>query len=365
MGKHNDIDTLLKKYVARELSPKETNELFSRLRSIHNPRELDDILKNHWKLKDEIQNTTDLSWTEVLADHKNRIQLEKRRNHSTRIRFIWQWGIAASLLFLIGLVWWNWSTGSEFVTYKTEFAETKNILLDDGTTVVLNANSQLTWKKDWISDKSRYATLKGEAYFQIAHRNAKTGLLTDDPGTEERMPLRVKTSDVVIDVLGTTFNVSNRRGETMVFLEKGSVKLGLLEELTSENHNETHIQYNGKKDEISPRQSIMMEPGETVKYSAESQKMLKSEERSSEQYTKWKDGTLLFDNMSLGEILRKFEDIYGKKFETNDFSLLNRQISMGIPYKNWDTVKELMEKSLDVEVIEKGDHKIIIRERKE
>ncbi len=326
MKNHQEIKRLLEGHIDRKLSMDETEDLFSHLRKVQNPEELNDFLRNHWNLKQFTNTTTDLSWRDILKDNKTRSDFERKRKKQMRSRVVWQWSVAASILFLVSIAWWNWNTNPTYLTYSTDFGETKNILLNDGTSVILNANSELTWKNDWKKDNGRYAELRGEAYFSVSHVDLKSGAVTEDLDPEERMPFQVKTSDVVIDVLGTIFNVSKRREETQVFLEEGSVQLSLLGMDLPENEKILRQSEMKRQSEAITSRTILMKPGETIQYSAETEKLHKNLADPSE-LTEWKDGSLVYHDIDFSEMLDHLEDIYGKKFFVKDSILLIASIT--------------------------------------
>src|SRR5690625_7537726 len=82
--------------------------------------------------------------------------------------------------------------------FKTGFVETLKIVLEDGTRVDLNADSRLTWKKDWEKSGTRQVHLEGEAYFDVAHID----MFDEDFGS---IHFDVLTSDVTIQLLGSAF----------------------------------------------------------------------------------------------------------------------------------------------------------------
>jgi len=86
------------------------------------------------------------------------------------------------------------------------------VTLADGTVVWLNSVSSLTYPTSFTGTE-RLVELKGEAYFEVAHN--------------EKMPFKVKTKDVTVQVLGTHFNVAAYDGEayTTTTLLTGSVML--------------------------------------------------------------------------------------------------------------------------------------------
>ena len=73
------------------------------------------------------------------------------------------------------------------VIHKTAYGEIINLKLPDGTTVVLNGNSELTYK----NDNPRDVTLKGEAYFKVKSK----------PSTQAKF--WVQTEDLKVEVFGT------------------------------------------------------------------------------------------------------------------------------------------------------------------
>ncbi|WP_316804831.1 FecR family protein [Pedobacter nototheniae] len=76
--------------------------------------------------------------------------------------------------------------------FKTERAQRKKVILADGTSILLNADSKVVLRKGF-NVKSRELDLIGEAYFKVAHNAA--------------VPFIVHTSKMNIRVLGTVFNV--------------------------------------------------------------------------------------------------------------------------------------------------------------
>lgn len=86
------------------------------------------------------------------------------------------------------------SSSVELVTLETEVGQQARTVLPDGSTVLLNACSKLTYSLgEWR--KARGVQLEGEAIFDVKHKNGK--------------PFYVHTRHYDIRVLGTNFNVSS------------------------------------------------------------------------------------------------------------------------------------------------------------
>ncbi len=89
---------------------------------------------------------------------------------------------------------------------KTQMAQTEGILLPDTSRVVLNENSELTYRPtSWNEERS--LSLDGEAYFNVAKGSTFT----------------VTTSEGTVRVLGTQFNVTANDGSLSVTCYEGLV----------------------------------------------------------------------------------------------------------------------------------------------
>ena len=141
-------------------------------------------------------------------DSFNKIQ-QKIANKKTRVHKLypvrWSISIAASIILLFGL-FSIFST--DFITHETDFGETKTISLLDGSEVILNSKSILTFNEsDW--EKSRKLTLDGEAYFNV----------------ESGSTFTVNTNNGSVTVLGTQFNVNSKNDFFDVVCYEGKVRV--------------------------------------------------------------------------------------------------------------------------------------------
>lgn len=88
------------------------------------------------------------------------------------------------------------------------------VRLPDGTLVILNADSKLTYPDNFLGD-TREVTLEGEAYFEVTENKLK--------------PFIIHSKLMDIKVLGTVFNVKAYPGETLseASLLRGSIEVTL------------------------------------------------------------------------------------------------------------------------------------------
>ncbi len=230
---------------------------------------------------------------------------------------------AAFVLLCAAWVFWPESPPQDLV-YSTNFGETRNIELPDGSLVLLNANSEIVWKGDWIKLGHRSVTLKGEAFFEVVK--------TDE------MHFEVATPGLTVDVLGTEFNVRTRGSETNVYLQEGKV---LLEVNSPE------------------KQKLAMSPGDFVQYDHLAKNLKSTTHHSLKDKASWVDGMLDFQDESVPQILQEFENLYGKTFRVENEILLDKRMDVSLPYADWNLVRKALEIALDVEFTSSRDTIIV------
>ncbi len=104
-----------------------------------------------------------------------------------------------------------------------------------------------------------------------------------------------------------------------------------------------------------------MNPGDWVSYSSGKDMLVHKTMVEAEDKTEWKDGTLSYQDVEFREMLQNLEDLYGKKFDVEDQELLNKRVNFSVPYKDWDTVKEMMKWMLGVEITKLDDNRVQIK----
>lgn len=169
-----------------------------------------------------------IAWTADTGD-KEKIHDEiyhrlHQEIHPTRKNgglFSGPWVAAAAVLFIAGagILFFNlqkqgWVSNQPLNTtvFETRTGEKKQIQLQDGSIVWLNAESRLILAKDF-NETTREVDLEGEAYFDVAHSKTK--------------PFKVHTQAFNLDVLGTAFNVKAYPGDVKAIatLVRGSIAM--------------------------------------------------------------------------------------------------------------------------------------------
>ncbi|MFB9055667.1 FecR family protein [Mariniflexile ostreae] len=207
--------------------------------------------------------------------------------------------IAASFLLLLGI-------GLAYpllnkTTITTLKAERKEILLDDGSKVFLNANSSISYASNFT--KKRNITLKGEAFFNVA-RNTKN-------------PFTVTVNHIETKVLGTSFNIkSTPNNKTIVSVNTGKV-----------------VVYS----KIDSKNKVFLTKNEQVTFFNHAP--LKISRNPSDDLMAWTENRIVLNNETLESTTKILENWYNVSIEFMDEDLKHETISGKF---NNETLKNVM-----------------------
>jgi ferric-dicitrate binding protein FerR (iron transport regulator) len=236
-----------------------------------------------------------------------------------------RWLVAACILFVLGSGLFFNRDLVLYSTYTAAYGQTRSVRLDDGSEVELNANSRLRVRNTWGLAPPREVWLEGEGFFSIARQ-------------ADHRKFTVHTDQLTVEVLGTKFNVSQRRNRTTVVLSEGKVKLTA---------------------NAGRKPTILMQPGDYIELSARdttfNRKMV-----APEKYTAWKENELFFENAPLPEVLQKVEDYYGIQIILQDTTAAGKRFTSSLPNDNLDVVLKSIASVYHLEVSRK-QNRVILR----
>jgi ferric-dicitrate binding protein FerR (iron transport regulator) len=234
--------------------------------------------------------------------------------------------VAASVVLLIaaGLGIWSYLRAGKNA-HTTQYGETARIKLPDGSMVVLNAHSTLTYN-DWSEGQTREVWLDGEAFFEVQKKRNANG----------RVKFVVHTDDLNVEVLGTRFNVSNRGLKTQVVLEEGKIRL----------------RYDQETEQV-----IDMQPGELVEYVNAEVKPVKRA-INAKSFTAWKEDLMVLDGKSMRDVARLITENYGIEVFIGDAATANVQLKGSIPANNLDQLIEALSLAADIQIVRKPNQLI-------
>ena len=202
------------------------------------------------------------------------------------------------------------------VIRTTGYGETARIILPDSSAVTLNGNSTVEYPASWEENDTRKIKLGGEAFFSVRHKGNNQKFVVETAGM------------IQIEVLGTEFNVSDRKYQTQVVLVSGKIRLAM---------QHPHQQ----------NKSLVMKPGESVEI-LPNNTVLHKQRVDPAVATSWTGDKLLFDNTPVREICERLKDTYGYKINLSDQKVLDQRITGSVPNQNIDQVLAGLEAILDV-----------------
>lgn len=172
----------------------------------------------------------------------------------------------------------------QIITKENQRGRKSTIFLKDGSVVYLNAESKIHFP-EVFSDSLREIQLEGEAYFDIAKDEAK--------------PFIVSIGELKISVLGTSFNVN-------AYTDTEFIKISL---------NTGKVQIENDNDGNSDKKKVELNAGQCVSYSTKQNTFSNVSAFNPALDLAWKDGTIVFENAGMKEMLQRFERWYNVDFE--------------------------------------------------
>ena len=238
-----------------------------------------------------------------------------------------QWYWVAAAVLLIGTTLSLYLADPGYAEYRTAFGETKTFLLPDGSTVILNANSHVTFPKDWDGRPVREIWLEGEAYFSVVHK-------------KNQQPFKVSTQGgIAVEVLGTTFNVYHRAIKTKVVLNSGQISLSF------------PVDKKEKK--------ILMKPGELVEYQKDTYSTRVVDPRM---YAAWTEKKIILNQTSLREMIRMAKDNYGIDIDVPLEKMLDQTVSGSMPLGDAESFVNQVARVFQLRVVHENN-KFLLKEQ--
>jgi transmembrane sensor len=264
-------------------------------------------------------------WQRIYTSSTQNINLTTEKEPvRVRVRPLWSTRLGRAAAVLIPLLvagWWYLARSVE-QKHRTAYGQTQEITLPDGSLVVLNGNSTLTYQSDWNPQTAREVWLTGEAFFKVTHQS-----------NHQRFLVHTRREHV-IEVLGTEFNVNDRLASTRVVLQSGKIKLTL------------------KQNEA--QKSIVLAPGQLVEIDTTMTRPRINEVKT-ELFTSWRQRKLVFEGTRLAEIALLLKDTYNLNIRVNNPQLLEEKVTGTIPADNVTELINALSIALQVKYVQKDN----------
>ncbi|MEM9885744.1 MAG: FecR domain-containing protein [Bacteroidota bacterium] len=289
-------------FLARWLSGELTDDELKAFEASSDYKEIKKIIDTLEDAKEPIWQTKESSWNKF----KEEVSEESSNNKTIRLKRRWLLAAAAIGILLIGALIGLFNIQNRSVEEIARMAEKKSVKLIDGTMVLLNADTKLSYKPSEF-EEMRTVQLEGEALFTVVK------------GTN----FIVQTSLGDVKVLGTKFNVYSRAQTLEVSCYEGSVGVK-----TTPNSNLEVLKLNEKftfRNKLGQRSTFQGE----------------------EASPSWSQGQSQFVNTPILEVLLEIERQYDVQIDyPNSISKLE-DFNGGFPHNNLETALKIICSSIN------------------
>ncbi len=322
---------IIAKYLAGEMSNDELTQFEKENESFPENKKLITEMKQHWskmgQYKEKREVDAETGWQNLFS----RLDAEELipENKSIEHRLIPLWAkYAASIIVLFTiaslLVFNFYKTDTNLISLNTGVEPNTLIQkLNDGSVIYLANNTQFSYPEQFSSDE-RKVNLTGEAFFDIAPNPQK--------------PFRIETETVIVEVLGTAFNVKSETDKAFeLAVERGKVRVTL---------------------KADPTQTQIVLPGEKILTS--NNRLIKSK-NTEVNYFDWRTKQMQFKDEALINIIEVINKNYKTKIKLSEAQLAERKLTVTFFNNSISEMTKLICLSLNLTKEENTDSTIIIK----
>jgi len=227
--------------------------------------------------------------------------------------------IAAILLVSVGIGYfaYQWLNTPDEIFLLTADKSIVRDSLPDGSYAVLNKQSKIQYAYNKRSNQ-RKIVLEGEAFFEVNHQEAK--------------PFIIETGEVIIEDIGTSFNVMAlpERSTIEVYVESGEVAFYTLKDA-----------------------GINLVAGETGIYHKESKSFARLLKTDTNRLA-YKTGIFVFRNSDLESIIADLNAVYDAKIRLGNVALKNCRLNVTFRNERIEDIVEIIAETLGLKVNKEG-----------
>ncbi|MEA1897490.1 MAG: FecR domain-containing protein [Bacteroidota bacterium] len=322
--KNIDYHVLIAKVLSNEATDEEINMVEHWISASEENRKLFDEYKKVLSAIDLEKQVEKIDLDKEWAIMKSNIDSAEatKISYSTKSRYLLNslrvnYAAAAAVVFLVvffGLKLIRSLNSIEFTTGVLA----EQIFLPDSSKVNLNAYSSIVYPRNFSKNK-REISFRGEAYFEVV----------SDP----EKPFSINTNEVLIEVLGTSFNLNAYKHLESIEVVVNTGKVALMS-LQEENER------------------VILEAGNKGVYSKKDGKVSGSL-NTDINFLSWKTRKLVFINEEFGNIINTLGNVYYKEIVILNENLIPCRVTSTFDQLPFDAVLRILEATLGLEVEEK------------
>jgi len=325
MDSNDTMDDLLVKYMLGEASENEQTQVDKWLLEGKENQRYFSHFKLIWTQSKELASRSKVDEQEAWERFKKKV------GHETPVVPLnsgsWYSGflrIAAVLFFVAGAGWLLYlslqNNDSKLVTVKTG-SQTLTDTLPDGSVIILNKRSSISYPEKFTAADTRQITLKGEAFFQVEPDKSK--------------PFVISVNDVTVTVVGTSFNIKSNVKKTEVIVETGLVEVGKADQ----------------KVKVSPSESLTVLKGKPD---------LIKQKNKEEFYDYYRTKKFVCNNTPLWKLVETLNEAYQANIVIDGENLRNKLLNTTFDEQSLPEILRIIGVTFDIKVEQQGD-KIILK----
>lgn len=329
---HNTKDfEIIAKYLAGEMSNDEVSRFEKQIETFPENINMIEEMKKQWEQIGRFRNKKEIDSNQGWQTLFNRLSADQlipeNRSVEHRLTPVWvKWAASIVVVMTIASLSLYSIFRDNINLISLQTGSDSNTLiqtLNDGSVIYLANNTTFSYPEQFGSEERR-VNLSGEAFFDIASNPQK--------------PFRIETEQVIVEVLGTAFNVKSENGNSFeLAVERGKVRVTL------------------KSD---PSQTQLVFPGEKI--TANNHQLVKIMNENSN-YFAWKTKRMRFKDESLSNIVNVINKNYKANIKLVGQDINDRKLTVTFYNNSLNTITELICLSLNLSKEEQPDSTIIIK----
>ncbi len=202
--------------------------------------------------------------------------------------------LAVASVMLVALLSFQWLSSSGEEVYVTAIGEQRSFTLADGSTALLNTNTQVAVR--YSGERRLIQLIKGEAHFAVQHDGER--------------PFEVYAGQGLVRAVGTAFSVYLRPDDVEVVVTEGVVEIDAVPaqsasgEIAGEPKSGASSSPSANSGQIEAPPQPRVRAGAFATYDRHTAKhVLLAEMEKLEQKTAWQQGLLMFENEPLENVV--------------------------------------------------------------
>ncbi|MGF1669993.1 MAG: FecR family protein [Balneolaceae bacterium] len=285
-------------------------------------------------------------WSEL---HKSTIGKQPIRFSGNRVssndnKLKWFFRISAILVVvsLLGLGLFHFNEGDvnvtnleqviQMKTISTDEGERKTISFSNGSKIVLNSNSSVTYSLGLIHNQTIEVILEGEAWFEV-----------NNSSLQKEPVFAVSTPDGIIRDIGTKFLVTVEKDWSRVILQEGIVEI---EPSNAQKFNSP-----------AEKEKFEVKIGEMVQFNNSS--ILSRKKVNTTFYTSWATGFMKFENKNLREFANHVEELFNAEVEISDPDLAAVTLEGAVYFRSLEELIRSISEVTSIPVYQSEDRKTV------